>query len=147
MKKVLPPTYFFAAIILMMLLHFLLPKRQLIMFPWRFLGLVPIAVGAYIDISADRLFKAHHTTVKPFEVSSSLVTHGVFSFSGHPMYSGMLLILVGIAILEGSLTPWIIVPVFGLLIDLLFIRIEESMLKETFGQEYEEYKSRVRRWI
>jgi protein-S-isoprenylcysteine O-methyltransferase Ste14 len=147
MKKILPPTYFFVAIVSMVVLHFLLPLGQLIVLPWRLLGVLPLVVGAHIDVRADRAFKEHRTTVKPFEVSSALVTDGVFSFSRHPMYLGMLLILVGIAILQGSLTPCLVVPVFAILIDLIFIRVEECMLKETFGQQYEEYRNRVRRWI
>jgi protein-S-isoprenylcysteine O-methyltransferase Ste14 len=147
MKKVLPPTYFLAAVVLMAPLHFLLPARQLIAGLWRVLGVVPLAPGVYINLVADRAFKVRETTVKPFEESSALVTDGAFSFSRHPMYLGMVLILAGLAVLAGSLTPWLAVAAFGILMDRYFIPVEESMMKETFGEEYEEYRNRVRRWI
>lgn len=63
------------------------------------------------------------------------------------MYLGMLLILVGLALLVGSLTPWFVVVGFGILVDGVFIKTEESMLEEAFGEEYRRYRDRVRRWI
>jgi protein-S-isoprenylcysteine O-methyltransferase Ste14 len=41
----------------------------------------------------------------------------VFRLSRNPMYLGFALVLMGVAILLGSLTPWFIVPIFILLID------------------------------
>jgi protein-S-isoprenylcysteine O-methyltransferase Ste14 len=147
MKKVLPTTYLFAALILMAVLHFLVPARRLIAGLWRILGVLPLALGVYIDLVADRAFKVRETTVKPFEKSSALLTDGVFSFSRHPMYLGMVLILAGLAVLAGSLTPWSAVLAFGILMDRFFIPVEESMMEGTFGDEYEAYRNRVRRWI
>jgi protein-S-isoprenylcysteine O-methyltransferase Ste14 len=68
---------------------------------------------------ADAVFKREQTTVKPFEKSTALVVTGVFQISRHPMYLGMVLILLGIAILMGTLTPLIVVVIFGILMDVL----------------------------
>jgi protein-S-isoprenylcysteine O-methyltransferase Ste14 len=87
------------------------------------------------------------TTVKPFQESNTLVTGGVYSFSRHPMYLGFVLVLIGIAILLGALTPWVIVGAFIILIELVFIQVEEHMLSEKFGASWEDYKRKVRRWI
>lgn len=65
----------------------------------------PLIFGVALNISADRMFKQHKTTVKPFEESTSLVTDGVFRFSRNPMYLGMVLILSGVVLLAGSTTP------------------------------------------
>ncbi len=96
---------------------------------------------------ADQKFKKHGTTVKPFEVSTALVTDGVFSISRHPMYLGMTLILLGIGVLLGSATPFAVVPVFTVLIDRIFIVQEEKMLEDTFGDQFRQYRKQVRRWI
>ncbi len=45
------------------------------------------------------------TTVKPFEESQALVTGGVFRISRNPMYLGMTLILLGVTLILGSVTP------------------------------------------
>jgi len=57
------------------------------------------------------------------------------------------LALMGIAVLLGSVTPWLIVPIFAVLMDRVFITVEERMLQARFGQAWSEYKARVRRWI
>ncbi len=77
MKKPLPPAYFLGAIILSIALHFLLPLRQLLFFPWRLVGLVPMFIGIVLNLLADQAFKKHSTTVKPFEESNALITAGV----------------------------------------------------------------------
>lgn len=146
-RKLLPPTYFYIAVVLILMLHFLLPGAQVIHSPWRYLGLIPLILGSALNILADQSFKRHNTTVKPFEESTFLVTDGVFRVSRNPMYLGFVLLLAGIVMLLGSITPWIVVAVFALLMELRFIRVEEAMLEARFGDTWSEYKHRVRRWF
>jgi len=147
MKRLLPPVCFLIAILLTVALHFLLPFRELIPFAWRLVGLLPLLLGIILNVLADHSLKRHKTTVKPFDASRALVTEGVFRVSRHPMYLGMILIIAGIAVLLGSLTPWFILPLLAVLLDARFIKIEESMLEATFGEAYRAYKKQVRRWF
>jgi protein-S-isoprenylcysteine O-methyltransferase Ste14 len=147
MKKPSPLTYFLLAIILSVALHFLLPLQQVIAFPWRLVGLVSLLVGIVLNLLADQALKKHGTTVKPFEKSRALVTDGVFRISRNPMYLGMTLVLLGIALLLGSLTPLAVVILVPILFDRVFISPEEKMLEQTFGDPFREYRKRVRRWI
>jgi protein-S-isoprenylcysteine O-methyltransferase Ste14 len=55
--------------------------------------------------------------------------------------------LTGIALLLGSVTPFLVVPAFAVLIDRRFIRREEAILERTFGVQYAEYTRTVRRWL
>jgi protein-S-isoprenylcysteine O-methyltransferase Ste14 len=146
-KQILPPTYVLVALIAMLILHFIIPGIKLIPMPWNLLGLIPLVIGVALNLLADGDFRRAGTTVKPFQESSVLLTNGVFGFSRHPMYLGFVLILIGAAILMGSLTPWFIIPVFAALMELVFIRVEEHMLEEKFGQAWLAYKKKVRRWI
>jgi protein-S-isoprenylcysteine O-methyltransferase Ste14 len=145
--KKLPPTYLYSAIVLIVVLHILLPGEQVINSPWRYLGIILLALGSALNILADQVFKQHNTSVKPFETSTFLVTGGVFRFSRNPMYLGFVLLLAGIAILLGSVTPWIVAVVFPFLMEIRFIRVEETMLEAWFGDAWLEYKRRVRRWF
>jgi protein-S-isoprenylcysteine O-methyltransferase Ste14 len=137
----------YVAIVLIIVLHVLIPGAQIISSPWRYLGLLPVLMGAALNLLADQAFKQHKTTVKPFEESTFMVTSGVFRISRNPMYLGFVLLLTGIVILLGSATPWLVVAGFPVLMESLFIRIEEVMLEAQFGSTWLEYKQRVRRWF
>jgi protein-S-isoprenylcysteine O-methyltransferase Ste14 len=63
------------------------------------------------------------------------------------MYLGLMIILIGSGILLGSLSPFLVIPVFFLIIQEGFIKHEEPFLENIFGDEYREYKSRIRRWL
>lgn len=147
MKRILPPTYFWASIIIMLLFHFLLPVIKFIFFPWNLTGIILIFAGILLNLIADRYFKKVGTTVKPFEKSTVLITDSVFKISRHPMYLGMVLILTGLAILLGTLTPFWVVIAFYLVMDTVFIKAEERMMEETFGLQYQAYRKKVRKWM
>jgi protein-S-isoprenylcysteine O-methyltransferase Ste14 len=100
-----------------------------------------------LNLVADRSFKTHKTTVKPLQESTALITNGVFRLTRHPMYLGFVLILLGIAMMMGSLTPYLVVLAFAVFMDMVFIRFEETRLEETFSEAWLGYRSRVRRWI
>jgi protein-S-isoprenylcysteine O-methyltransferase Ste14 len=146
-RRILPPVHFFAALAIMVVLDRFLPLLALIEPPLTYLGWAPFALGLAIAIAGKRQFDRADTTIKPFETSTALVTHGVFAFSRNPMYLSMMLGLLGVFVALGSLTPLAAVPVFFLIIRRRFIAAEEGMLEEAFGDDYRAYKSRVRRWL
>jgi len=146
-KKTMPTTYLFISIVVMIVLHFLFPAIRIIPPLWNLLGLVPLALGVMINLVADKAFHKANTTVKPFEESSALITHGVFRASRNPMYLGFVLILIGTAVLMRSLTPYVVVPAFAVLMDRMYITVEERMLAEKFGAEWERYRQSTRRWL
>jgi protein-S-isoprenylcysteine O-methyltransferase Ste14 len=147
LKKILPPTYLYVAIIFVLLFHFIFPIVHILKIPWNLFGIIPLILGAALNLNADNAFKRYQTTVKPFQESNALITDGAYRFSRHPMYLGFVLILIGLSLLLGSISPYIVVIVFAILMDVVFIRVEESMLVATFQDEWKEYKSKVRRWI
>lgn len=63
------------------------------------------------------------------------------------MYLGMVLIQFGIAILMGSLAALIIVAIFAILMELVFVRTEEKILENQFGIAWVTYKNKVRKWL
>lgn len=146
-QKALPPVWFLLSIVLMIGLHLWLPLKQLFFPPITYLGMVAIAIGIAIVLFCAYLFHQKNTTIKPFQESSYLVREGIFNYSRNPIYLGMIAILIGLWSFLGSLTPVFIIPVFAWLIQEMFIKQEEQMLDDKFGEEYREYKATVRRWI
>jgi protein-S-isoprenylcysteine O-methyltransferase Ste14 len=59
----------------------------------------------------------------------------------------MVLILIGITILLCSLTPFFVVVTFAIIMEKVFIQVEERMIEKTFGDEYLEYKAKIRKWL
>ncbi len=145
--KIMPPTWMLIAMLTMLALHFLMPLAWIIPPFWNLTGLILIASGLILNLSADKAFHQVHTTVKPFEESSSLVTNGVFRISRNPMYLGFALILTGIAILLRTLSPYLVIFAFVAVIDKTFVRVEEQMLAEKFGASWKQYQLTTRRWL
>jgi protein-S-isoprenylcysteine O-methyltransferase Ste14 len=145
--KMLPPVWFVLALIAMAALNWVAPIARLIPAPWSWLGLVPIVAGVALAISGAALFKRHGTGVVPFSPVTQLVTTGPYRFTRNPMYLGMVMALIGAAVLMGTVSPWLVIPIFAWWINRRFIAQEEVMLQDAFGDDYVQFKQRVRRWI
>jgi protein-S-isoprenylcysteine O-methyltransferase Ste14 len=142
-----PPTYLFVCLLIAVAAHYLLPIAGVIPSPYRYAGILLIVLGGWVNIWADGLFKKRGTTVKPFEISSALITDGPFRFSRHPMYLGMVAILLGVGVLLGSVSAFAGAIAFFVIMSVVFIPAEERAMEETFGEKYLDYKARVRRWL
>jgi len=63
------------------------------------------------------------------------------------MYLGMVVLLMGVALLLGSAGACLPILVFAWIIQTRFISGEERFLEEIFGEPYLAYKRQVRRWL
>jgi protein-S-isoprenylcysteine O-methyltransferase Ste14 len=142
----MPPVYFYIAVFMMSALHVLLPGAGLFPFPWNLLGASLLSLGAAIVLMADRTLRVHGTTVKPHLETTTLITAGVFGLSRHPMYFGFALMLLGVAVLLGSSSPYLVLIAYVMFMDIVFVRFEEAKLSKTFGDAWLVYTSKVRRW-
>jgi protein-S-isoprenylcysteine O-methyltransferase Ste14 len=144
-----PPVWMVLAATLMWALNHWFPVAQLIHNPWRRLGWIPVILGVAIDVSSVLRFHRVGTTVNPLDPSktSKLVTTGLYRISRNPMYLGLLVILSGWALLLGSASPFVVLPVFVVVIATSQIVPEEKMLAKLFGEEYLIYSRCVRRWL
>jgi protein-S-isoprenylcysteine O-methyltransferase Ste14 len=135
------------AIVLRLVLHATIPIRRVVAGPWRWTGVPLLGVGVAVVLWVAAMFRRAGTTIRPFETSSALVARGPFRLSRNPIYLGMVVFLLGVALLAGSLSPFLVIPVFAWILDRRFIRAEEAILAKTFGPAYDTYRGRVRRWI
>jgi protein-S-isoprenylcysteine O-methyltransferase Ste14 len=144
---ILPPTYFLLALVVMTGLHLVWPIHRYWELPISLAGLAPLTLGVFLNVAADQQLKRHQTTVKPFEEPAALITTFPFSATRSPMYLGMTLMLVGVALLFGTVSPLVPAAVFAFLMEFRFIRAEEATLARVFGREWNEYCDRTRRWL
>ena len=108
---------------------------------------VLIVAGFGIAMWAGATFTRAGTELQPTsEVNSKLVTAGPFRYMRNPMYTGLLLVSLGVALFFGTV-PFFVVPVIlFLLLNATFIPYEEAKMERQFGAQFRDYKSRTRRW-
>ena len=146
-RLILPPTVLLAAILLSLALDHWMPVTDLWGRAGRELGFATIVVALGVNIYCALQFRRRQTTIIPFHESSALITSGIYRFSRNPIYLSMVVLLCGLAIALGTLSPWIVPPIFMGIISKLFIEKEEAMLAEAFGNDYRDYCQQVRRWL
>ncbi len=146
-KGPLPPVFFLCSFVLELGLHFAIPVRRIIPSPWHYIGVALIVAGVSLTGAAVKQFRRAETPLKPSERPTALVTGGLFRVTRNPMYLGMFLLLLGTAVILGTLTPLVVPFAFAYVITSRFIRAEEAFLREQFGEPYVGYCRTVRRWL
>jgi protein-S-isoprenylcysteine O-methyltransferase Ste14 len=110
-------------------------------------GFALVAVGALFAVSAVATFIRRWTTIVPHGRPRVLVTTGAYRVTRNPMYVGLTLAYVGVAVLTCAVAPLatLLLPLWFL--SAAIIPREERSLLETFGDDYRRYAARTRRWI
>jgi protein-S-isoprenylcysteine O-methyltransferase Ste14 len=107
-----------------------------------------ILAGVVLALFARFEFARAGTSVMPILPTTALVTTGPFRLSRNPMYVSLTLMYLGIGIVLNMIVWALVLLVLVLLMMHIYvIAREERYLERIFGQEYLEYKSRVRRWL
>lgn len=108
--------------------------------------LILAGAGAYLVCAWD-FTVAGKGTPAIWDPPRVFVTKGLYRYVRNPMYLGILAVLAGEAALLASTVLLAIAIVVGLGFHLFVLLYEEPKLRRTFGASYEEYCSRVRRWL
>ena len=147
MRKISPPTLMLACLLGMMTVHWLFPILWISSWGLLFVGIVFITLGLVIAFGAEKQFRQSGTAVDHLGSASRLVTDRWFKYSRNPMYFSFVLMLMGVWLLLGSLSPLAFILAFILLTEQLYILPEEKRLVASFGNDYRSYLRRARRWI
>ena len=112
-------------------------------------ALIFLIIAVIIIILSMYKFRKIKTTISPLRPNktSSLVKSGIYEYTRNPMYLGLLLMLFSIALFLKNFISFLIIPLFILFITKNQILPEEEALENIFGEEYKNYKNKVRRWI
>lgn len=142
-----PLQWLLLALVSMVVLHVFVPIARVAPRELFWVGVAVALVGLVLaNVAAVRLRRAG-TVLETDLTPTVLLTDGVYGFSRNPVYLGMLLVLGGEALMlgtVGAMLPW---PAMALLLQLQFVRVEERVLQQTFGDGYAQYHRRVRRWV
>lgn len=113
----------------------------------RVLGVFLLAAGLAVVLeSFARLAFEGRGTPAPIAPAATLVVSGLYRYVRNPMYLGVLAVVVGQALLLGSLALLAYAGVLWLLFHLFVLGYEERALRRQFGGSYETYQAHVRRW-
>ncbi len=115
---------------------------------------LPVAIavalmGLGFSVAGLVAFRRASTTVNPLQPdrASSLVTAGVYRITRNPMYVGFLLVLLAWATYLSAIWALAGPLAFYVFMNRFQIEPEERVLNRLFGQAYEAYCLRVRRWL
>lgn len=106
-----------------------------------------MGLGVMLVLSAMITFRRAETPFDVRKAASALVISGPYRVTRNPGYLALTSFHVGLAIYLGLNWSWAMVIPALLVMDRFVIPREEANLEEIFGEEYADYKSRVRRWI
>lgn len=111
------------------------------------IGYVIILTGLFFIFPAFRQFFRAKTTLVTIKPATSLQTKGIYTISRNPMYVGLLLFYIGLSFIFGNWWNLILLPILLMVVQGYVIRREEKYLDRRFGQQYDDYKAKVRRWL
>jgi protein-S-isoprenylcysteine O-methyltransferase Ste14 len=142
-----PPLIYLLPLILGLLLHRRAPLPFLPRSAARGLGWPLIGGGAVLNGWFLQTMREADAPIRTDRPVPTLTTEGPFRYSRNPSYLALAIIYLGIAVLRNSLWAVLLLPVVLTVIQREVIGREERYLERTFGDEYLDYKGRVRRWV
>lgn len=147
--RLLPPPLW--ALLLLTSLYYLSELPALQGMPeWRHkpLGMVLIVLGLIPPMVSIGQFFAVGTQVHPTsKTNNKLVTTGFFAFTRNPMYLGLIVFSLGAAIWFGRPLMYLAPPLVFMITNWAFIPFEEAKMRRQFGDAFDAYTRRVRRWL
>lgn len=147
MNRIPPPLYVVAGLYLEQTLTQYMPLYRFDGYTMTLIGFTLIGLSVILAFSSAGIFLSKGTTVIPHHTPNAFVRIGPYKHTRNPMYLGMLGILIGSALVQGSVSSILVPIVFIFLMDTFVIRAEEKNMLEQFGESYVEYMKNVRRWI
>ncbi len=115
--------------------------------PATLVGLALAMLGGALARWGLRTFRRARTGIIPHHPATQLVQHGPYRYTRNPMYLGLTVAYVGFALLMNDWWTLCLLPVVLVLLWFMAIRREESYLRRAFGEEYEAYCRKVRRFV
>jgi protein-S-isoprenylcysteine O-methyltransferase Ste14 len=110
-------------------------------------GTALAVLGLALAVAGVAAVIRHRTTIVPHHRVATLLTGGAYGLSRNPMYTGLAIAYLGLALLLDSWWTLALWPLVIVAVRQLVIRPEEQYLTQRFGRPYTDYQCRVRRWL
>ena len=112
--------------------------------PMNVVGALIFIIGLVITVNAQMTLKRNYSGTLRIREGHQLITHGIYKYVRHPVYTGTLLRTFAIPIYTTSLLGFLFALV-GIPLFIYRIGVEEQMLIEEFSDEYLEYTKATRK--
>jgi protein-S-isoprenylcysteine O-methyltransferase Ste14 len=143
-----PPIAWALAVLAGLALNWLMPLPFVPgMLPAGWLGATVFALALVLVAWAIATMTRTGSNVPTSLPTTTIVETGPYRFTRNPIYLGMFLGLVGLAIAFDSLWLLVMLVPFTLAIRYGVVAREEAYLERKFGDAYRQYRARVRRWL
>lgn len=106
-----------------------------------------VAVGALLFLWGMTTFSKMRTGIMLQHPATKVVEEPPYSWSRNPMYVAFTVVYVGMSLAFGLWWPLIVLPFVVVVLTTAVIAREERYMRATFGEAYDDYCRRVRRWI
>src|SRR5580765_3029782 len=116
--------------------------------PGRYLGLVPLSAGlAIIGRCFADFVRRGRGTPAPYDPPRELVVAGLYRYVRNPQYVGVVLVVLGEALLSGRAVLFGYAALLAIGYHLFVVYYEEPTLGRLFGEPYARYREAVPRWL
>jgi protein-S-isoprenylcysteine O-methyltransferase Ste14 len=115
--------------------------------PGATIGTALVCVAGALAVWAFLQYQRVDTAIRPDQPNSTLITSGPYRYSRNPQYIVLALMQMTVAFWLDNLWIVVLTPVTMVVITRYAIAREERYLEWRFGQQYRDYRRRVRRWI
>ena len=115
--------------------------------PGTAIGIVLMCIAGALTLWTILQYHRAGTDVRPDRPDSELITGGPYRYTRNPQYIVLALVQITVSFWLNNLWVLVLTPVTMIVISRYAVRREERYLENRFGQEYLDYRRRVRRWI
>ncbi len=122
------------------------PEKLQLLSIGNIVGLALAVIGLTIALVAVGTLRRSYASTLVIREDHQLITHGIYRFTRHPVYLGVIIVCIGVPVyassLYGLLTMSALIPII-----LNRIRMEERLLAEEFGDAHRTYKEATSKLI
>ena len=145
--KIPPPLIFLGFGLFGIVIHYLKPLTIIGPLWLLYLGVI-ILISSFFGFGyMVNFYKKNETEIEPTKTTSVIITSGIYRYSRNPVYLISCACPIGLGFI--FMTYWAMFSFIPALIVVYFtaVKKEEKYLEKKFGQEYLDYKKKVRRWL
>ena len=148
MLKLPPPVWALVYVLFAVAISWGLDWPKMPGFPLPPLGIALVTVPWILPVWAIIMFRRADTEINPTSPTNrKLITIGPYRFTRNPMYLGLVIVTLGIAVWVGA-WPMLLAPIaIFVTANWVHIPYEEAKMRRQFGATYDGYVGRARRWV